>query len=104
MPSPILPTLRGRLSLTFLGFFLFALRPVIFAGTMDLAPKNVAGATVSAHFGVQALFSGFTPAICGIIADRFGILASFYFLAFTVFIANFLVYQIPDKPHQEEMA
>ena len=91
-------------ALAFLGFFLFALRPVIFAWTMDLAPKNVAGTTVSALFGVQALFSGFSPAICGFIADRFGILSSFYFLAFTVFAANFLVYQIPEKPPQEEMA
>jgi FSR family fosmidomycin resistance protein-like MFS transporter len=90
--------------LAFLGFFLFALRPVLFAWTMDLAPKNVAGTTVSALFGVQALFSGFSPAICGFIADRFGILSSFYFLAFTVFAANFLVYRIPEKPPQEEAA
>lgn len=91
-------------ALAFLGFFLFALRPVMFAWTMDLAPKNVAGTTVSALFGIQSLFSGFSPAICGFIADRFGILASFYFLAFTVFAANFLVYQIPEKPPQEEVA
>ena len=90
--------------LAFLGFFLFALRPVMFAWTMDLAPKNVAGTTVSALFGIQSLFSGFSPAICGFIADRFGILSSFYFLAFTVFAANFLVYQIPEKPPQEEAA
>jgi FSR family fosmidomycin resistance protein-like MFS transporter len=89
-------------ALAFLGFFLFALRPVIFAWTMDLAPKNVAGTTVSALFGIQSLFSGFAPAICGFIADRFGILSSFYFLAFTVFAANFLVYQIPEKPFPEE--
>ena len=90
--------------LAFLGFFLFALRPVMFAWTMDLAPKNVAGTTVSALFGIQSLFSGFSPAICGFIADRFGILSSFYFLAFTVFAANFLVYQIPEKPPREEAA
>lgn len=89
--------------LAFLGFFLFALRPVIFAWTMDLAPKNVAGTTVSALFGIQSLFSGFSPAICGFIADRYGILSSFYFLAFTVFVANFLVYQIPEKTPQEEV-
>ncbi len=89
-------------ALAFLGFFLFSLRPVMFAWTMDLAPKNVSGTTVSALFGVQSLFSGFSPVICGFIADRFGILSSFYFLAFTVFIANFLVYQIPEKPPEEE--
>jgi MFS transporter, FSR family, fosmidomycin resistance protein len=91
-------------ALAFLGFFLFSLRPVMFAWTMDLAPKNVSGTAVSALFSIQALFSGFSPAICGLIADRFGILSSFYFLAFTVFISNFLVYMIPEKPPQEGAA
>ena len=90
--------------LAFLGFFLFSLRPVIFAWTMDLAPKNVSGTTVSALFGIQSLFSSIAPAACGFIADRFGILYSFYFLASTVFAANFLVYLIPEKPLKEEAA
>jgi MFS family permease len=89
-------------ALAFLGFFLFSLRPVMFAWTMDLAPKSLGGTTVSALFGVQSLFSGFSPAICGFIADRFGILSSFYFLAFTIFAANFLVYMIPEKPPEDE--
>jgi FSR family fosmidomycin resistance protein-like MFS transporter len=84
--------------LAFLGFFLFSLHPVIFAWTMDLAPKNVSGTTVSALFGIQSLLSGLSPVICGFIADRFGILHAFYFLAFTIFAANFLVYLIPEKP------
>ena len=88
--------------LAILGFFLFSLRPVMFAWTMDLAPKNVSGTTVSALFGIQSLFSSFAPAICGFIADRFGLIYSFYFLALTVFAANFLVYMIPDKPPKEE--
>lgn len=87
--------------LAFLGFFLFSLHPVMFAWMMDLAPKNISGTTVSIQFGIQALFSGFAPAICGFIADRFGILYSFYFLAATIFAANFLVYMIPDKPVEE---
>jgi sugar phosphate permease len=90
--------------LAFLGFFLFSLRPVMFAWTMDLAPKNVSGTVVSALFGIQSLFSSFAPAICGFVADRFGILYSFYFLAATIFVANFLVYMIPDKPLREEVA
>ena len=92
-------------TLAFLGFFLFSLRPVMFAWTMDLAPKDVSGTTVSALFGIQALFSGFAAPLCGFIADRFGLLSSFYFLAFTVFAANCLVYLIPDRePSQEEAA
>ena len=90
--------------LALLGFFLFSMGPVMLAWMMDLAPKNISGTTVSALFGIQSLFAGFAPAICGFIADRFGILFSFYFLAFTIFAANFLVYLIPDKSPEEKMA
>ena len=90
--------------LALLGFFLFSMGPVMVAWMMDLAPKNISGTTVSTLFGVQSLFAGFAPAICGFIADRFGILFSFYFLAFTIFAANFLVYLIPDKSPEEKMA
>jgi MFS transporter, FSR family, fosmidomycin resistance protein len=90
--------------LAFLGFFLFSLQPVILAWMMDVAPKNVSGTTVSALFGVQSLFASFSPAVCGFIADRFGILYSFYFLASTIFAANFLVYLIPATIPKEEAA
>ena len=83
-------------ALAILGFFLFSLSPVMLAWMMDLAPKNVGGTTVSATFGIQSLFAGFAPPICGFIADRFGILYSFYFLAATILAANFLVYLIPN--------
>jgi len=58
--------------------------------------------TVSALFGIQSLFAGFSPAVCGLIADRFGILSSFYFLASTIFAANFLVYLIPTGAAAKE--
>jgi MFS transporter, FSR family, fosmidomycin resistance protein len=80
-----------------LGFFLFSLHPVMQAWMMDLAPKNVGGTTVSAMFGIQSLFASITPPICGLIADRFGILYAFYFLAATILAANFIVYLIPEK-------
>jgi MFS family permease len=88
--------------LAILGFFLFSLSPVMLAWMMDLAPKNIGGTTVSALFGIQSLFAAFAPPVCGFIADRFGILYSFYFLASTILAANFLVYLIPDKPPKEE--
>ena len=90
--------------LAVLGFFLFSLQPVILAWMMDVAPKNVSGTTVSALFGVQSLFAGFSPAVCGLIADRFGILSSFYFLASTIFAANLLVYLIPTGASTRETA
>jgi MFS family permease len=84
-------------ALAVLGFFLFSLQPVILAWMMDVAPANLGGTTVSALFGIQSLFAGFSPAICGFIADRFGILSAFYFLAATIFAANFLVYLVPGR-------
>ncbi len=89
--------------LAILGFFLFSLTPVILAWMMDLAPKNIRGTTVSALFGIQSLFAGLSPPVCGFIADHFGIMYAFYFLASTIFAANFLVYFIPDKPLKEEV-
>ncbi len=89
-------------ALAFLGFFLFALQPIILAWGMDLTPQNVRGTTVSAISGFQSLFSGVSPAVCGLIADRFGILYAFYFLATTIFAANFLVYLIPEKSPKKE--
>ncbi len=91
-------------ALAILGFFMFSLQPVILAWMMDLAPQNIGGTTISSLFGIQSLFASFAPPVCGFLADRFGILYSFYFLAFTIFIANFLVYLIPEKRREEETA
>jgi MFS family permease len=88
--------------LALLCFFLFSLSPVMLAWMMDLTPSNVGGTTVSAIFGIQSVFSGFAPPVCGLIADRFGLLSTFYFLGATLFAANFLVYLIPEKASQEE--
>ena len=82
---------------TLLCFFLFSLSPVILAWMMDIAPSNLGGTTVSAIFGIQSLFSAIAPPVCGLIADRYGLLYTFYFLAATVLAANFLVYAIPEK-------
>jgi MFS transporter, FSR family, fosmidomycin resistance protein len=88
-------------ALAVLGFFLFSLQPVVLAWMLDLAPAQLGGTTVSSLFGIQSLFAGFSPAICGMIADRFGLLSAFYFLAATVFVANVLVYLIPTGGARE---
>jgi MFS family permease len=83
--------------LAFLGFFLYAVRPVIWAWVLDLSPKELGGSTVSFFSGAQSLLSSLSPVICGFIADRWGILAAFYFLAATVLIANFIVLAIREE-------
>ncbi len=78
--------------MAFLGFFLYSLRPVIFAWIMDATPKELGGTTVGILFGVQSLFMTISPFVCGIIADQFGLTVAFYFLAATILCANILTF------------
>ncbi|NIM06155.1 MAG: MFS transporter, partial [Armatimonadetes bacterium] len=78
-------------ALALLGFFLYAVRPVIWAWVLDIGPKELGGSMVGFFSGAQALLGSLSPVICGFIADRWGILAAFYFLAGTVLLANFAV-------------
>jgi MFS family permease len=82
--------------LAFLGFFLYAVRPVIWAWVLDLGPKELGGSMVSFFSASQSLLSSLSPVLCGFIADRWGILAAFYFLAATILLANFIVLAIPE--------
>jgi len=84
-----------------LGFFLYAVRPVIWAWVLDLSPKELGGSTVSFFSGSQSLLSSLSPVICGFIADRWGILSAFYFLAGTVFVANLIVLTIREQKREE---
>jgi MFS family permease len=86
--------------LALIGFFLYAIRPVIWAWVLDIGPKDLGGTTISAFSGAQAIFSSFSPVICGFIADRWGILAAFYFLAATILVANMVVLTIPEERKQ----
>ena len=84
-----------------LGFFLYAVRPVIWAWVLDLSPKELGGSAVSFFSASQSLLSSLSPVICGFIADRWGILTAFYFLAATVLMANFVVLAIREQPKPE---
>ncbi len=90
--------------LALLGFFLYAIRPVIWAWVLDLAPKDLGGTTVSFFSGAQSLFGSLSPVLCGFIADRWGILAAFYFLAGTVLLGNFIVLAIPEARKEQAAA
>jgi len=46
-------------------------------------------------FGTQSMFSVIMPIAGGLIADSFGLPAVFYMLAFTVLVANSIVYLLP---------
>ena len=46
-------------------------------------------------FAIQALGSGIGPIVCGVIADSYGLLATFYFLVATVIVDNFFIFFTP---------
>lgn len=87
--------------LALLGFFLYAIRPVIWAWVFDLAPKDLGGTTVSFFSASQSLLGSLSPILCGFIADRWGIVAAFYFLAGTILVANLIVLSIPEAAREK---
>ncbi len=78
-----------------LGFFLYATRPVIQAWLLETTPKNMGGSSIGVLFGAQAVGGSIGPLLGGIVADRYGLLATFYFLAATILIANLFVLWVP---------
>ncbi len=78
-----------------LGFFLYALRPVIQAWMLESTPKNMGGSSIGILFGAQALGAAAGPLLAGMVADSHGLLATFYFLAGTIVVANLFVLFIP---------
>ena len=81
--------------ISLLGFTMFAVRPVIQGWMMDLVPRTMAGSAISLMFSIQAFKSAITPVIGGLIADRYGLQAVFYFLAAVLLLANAVVFFLP---------
>jgi MFS family permease len=80
------------------GFFLYAIRPVMQAWLLETTPKNMGGTSIGILFGAQALGSSVAPLIAGMIADQFGLLAVFWFLAATIIFANLFIFWMPKAP------
>jgi len=78
-----------------LGFFLYATRPVIQAWLLETTPKNMGGSSIGVLFGAQAIGGSLGPLLGGMVADHYGLLATFYFLAGTIVIANLFVIWVP---------
>ena len=78
-----------------LGFFLYAIRPVMQAWLLETTPKNMGGTSIGVLFGAQSLGSSAAPLLAGMIADRYGLGATFYFLAATIVLANLFIFFMP---------
>ena len=90
--------------IAFLGFFFFSIRAVLQAWLLDATPPNMGGSSIGVLFAIQALGSSIGPIVCGLIADRYGLLATFYFLVGTIIVANLLIFFTPvaEKPLGEK--
>jgi MFS family permease len=79
------------------GFFLYAMRPVLQAWAVESTPRHLAGTGVGLQFGIQAAGGGIAPALAGLIADAYDLYTAFYFLAGSIVAANLLVFFVPDS-------
>jgi FSR family fosmidomycin resistance protein-like MFS transporter len=78
-----------------LGFFLFAVRAVMQAWLLDATPPGMGGSSIGTLFAIQSLGSATGPVTSGFLADHFGLMAVFYFLACTIVVANLFVFLTP---------
>jgi len=87
--------------IAFLGFFLFAIRAVLQAWLLDATPKHLGGTSVGILFGAQAVGAAIGPLIGGLIADHYGLIATFYYLAATIVVANMFIFFTPSTPAEK---
>jgi len=80
-----------------LGFFLYAIRPVMQAWILETTPKNMGGTSIGILFGAQSLGASVAPLLAGLIADRAGLTATFWFLAGTIVVANLFILGMPAQ-------
>jgi MFS transporter, FSR family, fosmidomycin resistance protein len=88
----------------FLGFFLFAIRSVMQAWLLDATPPSMGGTSIGIMFGTQAIGAAIGPITGGVLADQFGLIATFYFLAFTIVVANMFILFTPAPSEQPRWA
>jgi len=85
-----------------LGFFLYAIRPVLQAWLIETTPRNMGGTSIGVLFGAQALGSSVGPLLGGLVADSFGLTATFHFLAGTIVAANLFILFMPGTEAAKE--
>ena len=78
-----------------LGFALYAVRPVVHSWLMDMTPPELGGSATSLMFGAQTGLSILAPVLGGLIADAYGLTATFYALAGSMLITNLLAWRLP---------
>jgi MFS family permease len=85
------------LFIALVGFFLYAMRPVLQAWAVEATPRELAGSGVGLQFGIQHIGASIAPALFGMIADAYDLYTAFYFLAGTILFANLLIVFMPNS-------
>jgi MFS transporter, FSR family, fosmidomycin resistance protein len=80
-----------------LGFFLFAVRAVLQAWMLDATPPGMGGSAIGLLFSMQAAGAAIGPVSAGLVADHFGLMSAFYFMAGTIVVANLMVFATPRE-------
>jgi predicted MFS family arabinose efflux permease len=62
------------------------------------------GTSIGIMFGAQAAGAASGPVAGGIIADQYGIIATFYFLAATIVVANMFIFFTPTTTTEHRPA
>ena len=83
--------------ISFLGFVLYGIRPVVHSWALDLTNKSMGGTTTSLIFGVQSLFSISVPVVSGMVADQFNLQSVFWLLAGLILISNLIAFFLKDS-------
>lgn len=78
-----------------LGFFLYAVRPIMQAWMLEATPAHMGGTGIGLLFGMQSGAQAIAPILGGLVADRYGLMAVFYLLAATIILANVMVIWVP---------
>lgn len=81
--------------IAFLGLFLYAVLPVMQAMLLDATPRKMGGTSIGVLFGMQSAGSSIGPIIGGMLADRYGLMATFHFLAVSIVFAGLLIFFVP---------
>jgi FSR family fosmidomycin resistance protein-like MFS transporter len=96
-----LPLLKDELLIVlgvcFIGFSIYATRPVLMSWMMDVVPHEIRGTATSFTFLAQSAFSIPSMALTGYIADSFGVATIFYYFGAMLFLANLVIFALPKK-------
>ena len=57
---------------------------------------DLGGSAIGILFGAQAAGAAIGPICAGMLADQYGIMAAFYFLAGTIIVANLMIFVTPS--------